>query len=517
MRTFYIAFLLFVSLSISSSGQPLVYSDVAGIFYSRCTGCHHTNGGAPFPMMSYSETYPWASSIQYDLNIGKMPPWAPDTTYTRFLHERIITSSEKNAILSWINDGALAGDTTLAPEPPVYSSQYKLKGAPDLILKVPSFTSNGSATDAYNCFAIPTGLTSDRIIRAYEIVPSNPNIIHHIVVKVDTTGTVADDTGGACLAQGGQYTLDVYAPGGAPTVFPGQAPLKMGINLKAGSQIIMQVHYPPGSAGLIDSTEMRIYFYPQGETGIRPVYVATPLQNWFMFIWANTTPTIDAQYPSGSAGLPIALSVFGAFPHGHLVTKSITNYVDNGTTTIPLIRINNWDFAWQGFYTYRNLVKVPAGYTIRGSHTYDNTTNNPNNPNNPPVFVGAGEGTADEMFFDSFQYMLYQTGDELIDIGALLAADPLLNSVPKTDPSSRKSAVFPNPFTETTSLWIEGFEFGTEKPLLKIFDILGNEVHSRILNEAHEKLNLKLTSGVYFYTVRSGKLEASGKMIIVPH
>ena len=37
--------LLFIAgLSFSASAQ-LVYKDVAGIFYSRCTSCHHTNGG----------------------------------------------------------------------------------------------------------------------------------------------------------------------------------------------------------------------------------------------------------------------------------------------------------------------------------------------------------------------------------------------------------------------------------------------------------------------------------------
>ena len=115
--------------------------------------------------------------------------------------------------------------------------------------------------------------------------------------------------------------------------------------------------------------------------------------------------------------------------------------------------------------------------------------------------------------------MIYQTGDELIDIKALLANDPLLNpatSVSETDISSRQSTVFPNPFTESTNIWVKGFEFGMEKPQLTIFDMLGNEVHARTLNEEHEKLNLKLPAGVYFYTVRSGKSEASGKMIVVP-
>ncbi len=513
--------LFIAGISFSACAQ-LVYKDVAGIFYSRCTQCHHANGGAPFPMMNYSETYPWSSLIQADLNSGKMPPWSPDTTYTRFLHERIITVSEKNAILSWIASGSLMGDTTIAngcPPAPVYTSQYKLQGTPDLIVKVPAFPSNSASNDAYNCFALPTGLTQNRIIRAFEVVPSNPALIHHIVVKLDSTGTVSSNTSGTCFLQPGDFVLDVYAPGGMPTVFPGQAPLKIGIPIKAGSNIVLQVHYPPGTAGLIDSTEMRIFFYPVSATGIRTVYVSTLLQNWNMLIFANTTATYTAQYPL-SGGLTVPLSIFGTFPHAHLVNKNMLNYADSGPNTIPLIRINNWDFDWQGFYTFRNLVKIPAGYTLRASHLYDNTTNNPNNPNSPPALVLAGEGTTDEMLFDSFQYLIYQTGDELIDIDSLLANDTLLNPLTSVNEpiisEEIKSFVFPNPFSETTTVWAEGFDFGTQQPQLKVLDILGNEVHSQIVHSENERINLKLSSGVYFYSIVQGKTSASGKLVVLP-
>lgn len=509
--------LFFIAGLFQISSAQLVYKDVAGIFYSRCTQCHHTGGGAPFPMMNYSETAPWSSLIQTDLNSGKMPPWSPDTTYTRFLHERIITASEKNAILSWIASGSQMGDTTIAngcPAAPVYTSQYKLQGTPDLILKVPAFPSNGAGNDAYNCFSLPTGLTQDRYIRAFEVVPNNPAIVHHVVIKVDSMGTTSSNTSGGCLSQPGDYDLDVYAIGGAPTVFPGQAPLKCGIRLKAGSKLNLQIHYPPGTSGMIDSTQIRIFFYPVSATGIRTVYVSTPLQNWNMFIFANTTPTYTAQW-----NVATDISVFGAFPHGHLVSKTMLNYADNGTTTIPLIRINNWDFDWQGFYTFRNLVKLPAGYTLRASHIFDNTTNNPNNPNNPPALVTAGEGTTDEMLFDSYQYLIYQAGDELIDIGNLLSNDTLLNpptSVNEPAVVSASSFVFPNPFGQITAVWTEGFDFGAQKPQLKILDLLGNEVHSQLVNSDKESLNLKLSSGIYFYHIAQGKTSATGKMVVMP-
>src|SRR5688572_27225440 len=139
MKKIYILLIIISAvISINSKAQT-TYKDVAGIFYKRCTSCHHVNGGAPFSMMNYSETAPYAASVKNALLTGKMPPWSPDTSYTRFLHERIITSSEKNAIIDWINTGYTKGDTTLAPVAPVYTSKYKLRGKPDLIIKVPSF------------------------------------------------------------------------------------------------------------------------------------------------------------------------------------------------------------------------------------------------------------------------------------------------------------------------------------------------------------------------------------------
>src|ERR1051326_4260002 len=228
-------------------------------------------------MMNYSETYPWTSLIQADLNSGKMPPWPPDTTYTRLLHERIITTSEKAAILSWISNGASMGDTTIAngcPAAPVYT-QYHLIGTPDLILKVAAFASNASASDAYNCFALPTGLTQDRILRAFEIVPSNPAIVHHVVVNVDTTGNINSDVSGGCFSEPGQFGVGGYAPGSPPSVYPSSPQLKLGMRIKAGSKFILQMHYPAGTAGQIDSTQIRLYFYPVNTTGIRPVYSNT--------------------------------------------------------------------------------------------------------------------------------------------------------------------------------------------------------------------------------------------------
>lgn len=504
--------ILLIAVSFNSKAQ-LTYKDVAPVFYNRCTSCHHENQHA-FPMMNFSETVLYASSIVSKLSDGSMPPWHADTTYTRFIHERHISDTEKNDIIAWINDGAPAGDTTLAPTPPVYTSQYKLQDTPDLVLRIPTFASNATATnDAYNCFSIPTGLTSDRIIRAYEIVPGNDSIVHHVVVSVDTTGTYTGDLTGNCFNMAGDFDIAVYAPGSAPTIFPNQGSLKMGIPLKAGSNIIMQLHYPAGSTGVSDSTQIRIYFYPQGTTGIRPIYVSTPLQNWSLNIPANTIKSFSAQY---SVASPI--SIFATFPHAHALATTMKVCAYKTTDTIPLIKINDWDFDWQGFYTFKKMVKVPATYKLFAKHVYDNTIYNPNNLNDPPINVYAGTSTGDEMLFDSFQWMYYQTGDENIDIESLIANDPLLtsNARKRATPDEITSYAYPNPSANKINLIVtkgaqnENFE-------LKFFDIYGKEV---LMNVTHNSGGFvvdkgNLTDGVYLYTIQSEKSFGTGRVVFL--
>ena len=454
MKRIYILLLTIIIFGTSAKSQ-LDYKDVAQIFYNNCTSCHHVGGGAPMPLMNYTQTSTFAASILYHVNEGHMPPWSPDTSYTRFSHERAITQSDKANIISWINSGALQGDTSLAPPPPVYSSQYLLSGTPSLTLQTPVFTSNAGGTDSYICVSLATGLTQDRVLRAYEIVPGNPAIVHHVLVFVDISGTEQSDLTGQCFNLPGDFGIGGYAPGAAPTVFPGQGPLKAGINIKAGSNIILQIHYPAGSAGQLDSTQIRMYFYPPGETGIRPIYNEALLENWNLYMLPNTVTAFTAKYPN-TGTLQAPISIFATFPHSHMVCTSILNYAYAGTDTIPLVRINKWDFMWQGYYTYSKLVKIPAGYKLFSKHVYDNTANNPNNPNSPPGIVIAGTSTGDEMLFDEYMWLDYQPGDELIDIEALLADDTLLTlNANKIIPNAPLNAfIYPNPASNKLSIYL---------------------------------------------------------------
>jgi hypothetical protein len=511
---------LFTAGCFGLSAQVLTYKDVASAFYKSCTSCHH-QGANHYSFINYTQTNQHKNLIYSALNSNRMPPWKADTNYTRFRHERLISASDKAKILNWIATGATKGDTTQAPPQPVYPPKYKLVGNADLTVSIPTFTSFATVNDIYVCFSIPTGLTQDRIIRAYEIVPGNAPLVHHAVITADTTGTYQSDLSGFCINIPGNMELGSYAPGAQPQIFPSMAPLKTGIRLKAGSNVILQMHYPKGTQGQIDSTKIRFYFYPPGETGVRLITVATPLQNWNMSIPANTTPTHVANFPT-TGTLPAPMSLFGVFPHSHKLGKSMLLYAVNpNVDTIPMVHIPDWDFAWQDYYMYKKLVKIPAGYRLHARHVFNNTTSNLNNPNNPPINVTAGFGTNDEMLFDGIMYLPYQMGDELIDIEAIVNADTLLatnikNNVIVKEEKIRAMA-YPNPFKNEVTVKYIMNTAGQVNVTVK--DLLGKEVLS--LNEGkkdaglHEfKLNDKqLSSGVYFYTIRCGNASITEKLV----
>ncbi len=521
-------FLLPLALSfvcVIGFAQP-VYKDVASIFYTRCTSCHNSERST-INFINYSSTKPWANTIKADLQINRMPPWHPDSTYTRFLHENKILPAEKTAIINWVTAGALQGDTTQAPPAPVYS-KYRLSGVPDLELTIPTFTSNASTTDSYVCFSVPTGLTVDRIIKAFEITPGNPGIVHHVVVDVDSAGFGTSNLAGNCYSSGGDFSIGAYAPGSPPTVFPSVGQLKMGIRLKSGSKLRLQIHYPAGSVGKVDSTKIRIFFYPVGTTGIRPVYVYTPLQNWSLSIPANTVKTFTAQ----EAAMTYDRSVFAIFPHSHKVAKTLLNYAYVPGDTIPLCRINNWDFNFQGYYTFKKMVKVPTGYKLFAKHVYDNTTAHVASP----VNTSAGFATTNEMLFDGVMFVVYQPGDENLSLEDLMGKQ--MGSLYSHDnynfaginefgsPQREFSAyAFPNPFSDQIRI---GYTLPVSaKVTVEVFSMLGTKVKTlqngnetegthEISWDGGNDAGIKLPAGNYIYVVRTGNKEMHGKICLLP-
>jgi hypothetical protein len=189
------------------------------------------------------------------------------------------------------------------------------------------------------------------------------------------------------------------------------------------------------------------------------------------------------------------------------------------------VKVNEWDFEWQDYYTFRKLVKIPNGYRLYSKHYYDNTTSNPNNPNSPPITVYSNTGTDDEMLFDGMMYLAYQTGDELIDLDAIMAGDPLLNTGIKESENKEfvlTSNAFPNPFTDLITM---KYSINSEANVtMEITDIIGKQVLKSNFGKQKEGYHIwewkstdsngnKVPSGVYFYKVKANGFSYEGKII----
>ncbi|MES2134026.1 MAG: T9SS type A sorting domain-containing protein [Bacteroidota bacterium] len=511
-------FIVLFALQIAAQAQ-LTYKDVAPVFIQRCSSCHHQ--GKVFPYFTnYSSTSQYKGLISHDLQIGRMPLWLPDTSYTRFAHEQVITQTEKTKILDWITSGALAGDTSQAEAPPRYSNM-QLNGTPDLILNIPNYVSTAGATDKNVCFSLPMGLTQNRILRAYEVVSGKAHLAHHIMINVDTLGTSTTDFSGSCAGSSVGFILGGWAPGSPAVVFPGVDPVRFGITVKSGSKLVLQVHYPAGTAGLTDSTQIRLFFYPLNTTGIRNL-TAVPIKNSSFSIPPDTITSVIAKYPRNGV-LPADISIYSIFPHSHKICTSIRNYASNGTTTIPLCRINKWNFERQGFYTFRSLLKIPAGYNLYGKHIFDNTTAN---PNYSPLTVNAGPGSDDEMVFDGVMWTVYQPGDENIDIKSIIENDSLfrLPAIPVSLPQETTVMAYPNPFNDKLTIAYE--LVSGETISLSVYNSIGQKIidvsktESEGLHYYEWDGNIQgggfAAPGIYTYILKTGTARHCGKIMLSP-
>lgn len=394
-------------------------ADVAPILFQNCTKCHNTQGIAPFPLMTYDDAYNNKDAVKEAVMLKNMPPWPPQAGYGEFAHNRSLTAQQIQTISAWVDAGAPSGNLAAAPPAPVYDNNYEIQ-SPDLVVRMPTYTVN-TDYDLYRCFVIPAGNTAEKFIKEIEVVPGNRAVVHHVLVFQDPSNTPANldaqDPGPGYTNFGGTGSnaskmVGAWVPGSSKFQFPAG----MGAKLEANTNIVLQVHYPGGTYAQTDSTQIRIKYATGSFT--REVSIDPPINHYAsltngpLVIPANTTKTFHAQYTVPSQ---YNVTLLMAGPHMHLIGRSIKSYgVTPQNDTIPLVYIPHWDFHWQGFYSYKHLMKIPGGTVIHGEGYYDNTAGNPHQPSSPPQPVHAGEGTKDEMMLIYFGYTLYLPGDENI-------------------------------------------------------------------------------------------------------
>lgn len=419
------------------------FVEIAPIIFKNCTPCHRTGESGPFVLQNYEDVKKNANKIKFVTQTGYMPPWPADPNYTHFIGERILSSEEKELIKLWVEQGAPKGDVAKIPEAPVfYTGSYF--GKPDTVIKfVEPVPIKGNGTDHFYIVKLPMLLAKDTFVRYFEFVPHQRKLAHHINghlinyelgKKTDLLGGLSygmdnfkdykdlfsqmnvlnDDGSFPVLTPNTVY----YLPGFTPPVYPdGIGGYKVN---KTAAIFLKNIHYGPSIKDVKDYSHINVFYGPKPKRQIFETQLGTFGVSKIepeLILQPNQIQTFHTK-----ATLETDISILSVNPHMHLLGKSFWAFaVKNNGDTIPLVRINKWDFKWQYYYTFQHPVKIPTGTTIHVYGTFDNTDKNPNNPNRPPKIVTQGEGvrsmqTTEEMFQFIFTYLPYQPGDEKMDL-----------------------------------------------------------------------------------------------------
>jgi len=376
--------------------------------------------------LTYRQAVNWAADIKDYTQRGVMPPWKISEGVA-FHNERRLGAAELKTLADWTDGGTPAGDPNDAPKARTFTKGWQL-GTPDLILTPDDdFVLGPSGKDIFRCFVMPTKLPEDTYVAAVELRPGNPQVVHHLLLFIDTTEAgrklekdsqqkelnepVLDvHTGKASLFDRGpgySRTMGVgFLPrsglmGWAPGIQPRYMPEGVGFLLPKNCDVVMQVHYHRNGRAEKDRTQIGLYFakkkieHPYQASQVAGGSGSGPLRFFFSIPAGAERFKLD-----GNSWASHDFTLLSVTPHMHMLGKDIKL-----TMTPPegkeqtILKINQWDYNWQEGYFLKEPIQVKAGTQFHVEAHYDNSDKNPLNPKSPPERVTLGEQTFNEMCF----------------------------------------------------------------------------------------------------------------------
>lgn len=377
------------------------------ILQARCQECHRPGDIAPMPFLSYRQTRPWAQAIREAVLSRKMPPWFADPDYGHFANDRSLSKQQVETLAAWVNSGAIEGDPKDAPPQPAWAEGWRI-GRPDAVFEMPeAFRLPASGAIEYQYIILPTGFTSDKWVEKVEVRPGVRAVVHHAVLYIREPGSdwLKGKAPGVpfSLASTSDHRpnpasltksdiLMVYTPGNG---FDGWTP-GMAKKIRAGSDLVLQIHYTANGKPATDRTRAAIAF-----AKAPPAKAVLTLQ---MSNDEFVIPPGDPDYKVQVSGtLPNEALLISMFPHMHLRGKGFEYLLPGSNGKYEtLLKVNHFDFHWQLNYRLAQPRILPAGTRLQCLGYFDNSANNPNNPD-PSAEVRFGEQSWEEMmigFFD---------------------------------------------------------------------------------------------------------------------
>ncbi len=368
------------------------WRDVAPILESRCVGCHLEGEVAPMALDRYETAAAWAPRIADVTRARIMPPYLvdPSGSCQEFTDPAWLTDAELDTLEAWADAGAPAGGPTEVLVPPEVEHLVD----PDVTVDIGvDFTA--TEPDQYRCFIAELGLDTTKYLTAYEVVPGQPSMVHHVTLftldnpeaeRRAAERDARDDLPGYECFGGPGVSPSRQVGGWAPGTPTTRLPEGTGLKLYRESSIVIEVHYH-AQVPLPDRTALKLEL---ADT------VPTEAMILSLYDMTMVLPPGEAEVPYSFTsdtdvlvGDPVAVNFYGIFPHLHERGRSIRLERTRGGATDCLADVPRWDFNWQQSYFYREPIRIEPTDELEVSCTFD--TSGDTEP------VPFGERTEDEM------------------------------------------------------------------------------------------------------------------------
>ena len=356
-----------VSTVAAQDMPPTFGRDVAPLLRDKCGDCHSPGGLAPFALNTYAEARERAGKIARITLDGLMPPWLP--TGGAFKDARRLSEAEQGLLRRWAESGAVEGEAPSAWPRPADSWQ---NGQPDLIFTMPRFhivPAKGELQTAH--FVFPLGLKEARRLRGIEVLPGNRKVVLQANALFDRSGRARELGGEAGWYQrfGGAgfwpaAMISGYVPGRSAKMFDEG----VAMTITPGTDLVLQVRYRPRDEQEMDVTRIGLYFAKDApKRSMSSVYLGRE----------------DLRLPAGAleevvrdrVTLTAPIEVREVRPNLLRFGRAARAWAEPpGGKPVPLLDIQDWEYAWQDSYALGQPVQLPKGTVIHAEWTISNPT-----------------------------------------------------------------------------------------------------------------------------------------------
>lgn len=371
---------------VAASGEITWHNRVSRIVQDNCQECHRAGENGPFELMTYADVKANRTMVKRQVKNKLMPPWFANPEHGEFSNDRSLSDEDREALLSWIDNGCPEGDAKDAPLPKKFTDGWKI-GEPESVLQIEQpITVPAKGKVEYQYVKVKTSFDEDKWVQAMEIRPTAPQVVHHVLIFLKyprnhpRASEQPDDRGGLA-----GYFMGMV-PGQGEIVFPDG----MGKFLPKGAEMTFQIHYTPNGEEVQDQPKLGLIFCKEKP---KKEVTTTGVSNVFFEIPAGA----DNHEVKAIHLVQQDMRVLSLMPHMHVRGKAY-KYVAKlpSGEEITLLDVPRYDFNWQLVYVLREPIDLPKGSKIYATGWYDNSDKNPANPD-PTKKVGFGEQTWQEM------------------------------------------------------------------------------------------------------------------------